>query len=106
MRFSYLCLALLFTALGASAFAAADQSVRQKGRVFSQETMTVKQGDKVVFINDDSVPHNVMSTSSGNDFNLGSQAPGVAIPVTFDKLGNVTVICAIHPRMKLNITIN
>jgi plastocyanin len=48
----------------------------------------------------------VMSTSTGNEFNLGSQSPGATIPVTFDKAGNVAVICAIHPRMKLNITVN
>jgi plastocyanin len=107
MRFSGLYIAIPLIGLAAAgAFAAADQTVSQKGRVFSQETMTIKQGDKIVFLNDDSVPHNVMSTSSGNDFNLGSQAPGVAVPVTFDKSGNVTVICAIHPRMKMTVTVN
>ena len=35
------------------------------------------------FFNDDSVPHNIMSASKGNEFNLGSQAPGSSTDVTF-----------------------
>ena len=87
------------------ALAATEYQIGQKGRLFSQETLTISVGDHVVFVNDDTVSHNVMSTSVGNDFNLGSLAPGISVPVTFDKAGLVNVICAIHPRMKLDIIV-
>jgi plastocyanin len=93
---------LLVLSLGARA---ANHTIRQKGRVFSVDAMTVARGEPIIFENDDSVPHNVMSTSPDNAFDLGSQAPNTATPVTFDTAGVVAVICAIHPRMHLTITV-
>jgi plastocyanin len=84
---------------------AATQVVHQQGRAFSSESLTVKKGDAVTFLNDDTVPHNIMSTSGGNEFNLGSQAPGSSTDVTFKETGDVAVICAIHPRMKMTIKV-
>ena len=96
---------LAFVALvGLTLIARADNvTVAQKGRVFSSESLSVKKGDTVVFNNDDSVPHNAVSKSAGNEFDLGYQAPGASTPVTFDKAGDVAVICTIHPKMKLTI---
>jgi len=79
--------------------------IHQKGRTFSAETLTVARGEVVTFENDDNVPHNIMSDSPDNAFDLGSQPPGTATPVTFDKAGLVQVICAIHPRMRMTIVV-
>jgi len=57
------------------------------------------------FLNDDTVPHNIMSASKGNEFNLGSQAPGSSTDVSFNEVGDVLVICAIHPRMKMTVKV-
>ena len=84
---------------------AANQTINQKGRVFSVESVTIKKGEALTFVNDDSVPHNILSTSKGNEFNLGSQPPGASTDVTFKDTGEALVICAIHPRMKLSVTI-
>jgi len=83
--------------LCAAAAAATGPTITQKGRAFSTESITIKKGDTVVFFNDDTVPHNIMSTSKGNEFNLGSQVPGTSTPVAFNEAGDVAVICAIHP---------
>ena len=91
---------------GAVVAFAAERSITQKGKVFSESAITIKKGDVVMFVNDDSVTHNVMSTDSGNEFNIGTQAPGVSTPVTFDKSGEFTILCAIHPRMKLMVKVN
>jgi|SRR5215468_6552580 len=99
--------ALVIAFAGGSVVAfAAERSIRQKGKVFSESAVTIRKGDVVVFVNDDSVTHNVMSTDPGNEFNIGSQAPGVSTPVTFDKSGEFTIMCAIHPRMKLTVKVN
>ncbi len=84
---------------------AATEVIHQQGRVFSA-SVTIKKGEMLTFLNDDSVPHNIMSTSKGNEFNLGSQAPGSSTDVTFKEAGEVQVICAIHPRMKMMVKVN
>jgi len=84
---------------------AATEVIHQQGRTFSSESVTVKKGEALTFFNDDTVPHNIMSTSKGNEFNLGSQAPGSSTDVKFNEVGDVTVICAIHPRMKMMVKV-
>jgi plastocyanin len=84
---------------------AANLTITQKGRIFSSESVTIKKGEALTFVNDDTVPHNIVSTSKGNEFNLGSQPPGAATDVTFKEAGEALVICAIHPRMKMTVKI-
>jgi plastocyanin len=98
---------LVFVVLvGLSAGAlAANLTIAQKGRMFSSENVTIKKGETLTFLNDDSVPHNILSTSKGNEFNLGSQLPGTSTDVTFKEAGDVLVICAIHPRMKMMVKV-
>jgi plastocyanin len=90
--------------LSAGAFAAT-QVIHQQGRAFSAESVTINKGGTLTFLNDDSVPHNIMSSSKNNEFNLGSQPPGSSTDVTFKEAGDVQVICAIHPRMKLSVKV-
>jgi plastocyanin len=104
MRTSKLLALVIISGLCTGAFAATEV-IHQQGRAFSVEGMTVKKGEAVTFLNDDSVPHNIMSTSTGNEFNLGSQAPGSSVDVTFKEAGDVMVICAIHPRMKMTVKV-
>jgi plastocyanin len=100
-------LAVAFLAGGALACAvaayAADHTIMQKGKVFSQTDITIKVGDALVFVNNDTVPHNVVSTDPEN--NLGSLKPGSSTPVTFKTAGDFTVICAIHPTMKMHVKV-
>jgi plastocyanin len=84
---------------------AANEVIHQQGRAFSSESITVKRGEALTFLNDDTVPHNIMSASKGNEFNLGSQAPGSSTDVAFNEVGDVAVICAIHPRMKMTVKV-
>jgi plastocyanin len=102
-RLAFLTFAVL-SGLSVGAFAA-NLTITQKGRIFSSENLTIKKGEALTFVNDDSVPHNIISTSKGNEFNLGSQPPGSSTDVTFKEAGEAQVICAIHPRMKLMVKI-
>ncbi len=96
--------AAVIVAASIAAFAD-DAVVHEKGRAFSVAEISVKKGQPLLFANDDSVPHNAMSVTPGAEFNIGSQAPGSSTPVTFDHAGDVMVICAIHPRMKLTVKV-
>jgi len=95
----------ILAGLSLGALAAGNQEIHQKGRVFSAENVTIKKGEALTFVNDDTIPHNILSTSKGNEFNLGSQAPGAATDVTFKEAGDVQVLCAIHPRMKMMVKV-
>jgi plastocyanin len=97
-------IALSFIA-GASVALAAERTISQKGKVFSESALEIKKGDTLVFLNDDNVVHNVLSTTPGNVFNLGSIGPGHSTPVTFDKSGELQVLCAIHPSMKMSVKV-
>ena len=97
--------ALAFVSGAAVAAFAAEQTVTQKGKVFSKPEVTLKKGDTIVFVNDDTVAHNIYSATAGNDFNLGSQPPGKSVSVTFDKPGDIDVMCAIHPLMKMKVKV-
>ena len=104
MRTSKLITLVVICGLSTGAFAA-NQVIHQQGRLFSIENVTVKKGEALTFLNDDSVPHNIMSATRGSEFNLGSQAPGSSTDVTFKETGDVAVICAIHPRMKMTVKV-
>jgi plastocyanin len=104
MRMSVILPLVVLAGLSTGALAAT-QVIHQQGRAFSSESITVKKGEAVTFLNDDTVPHNIMSASKGNEFNLGSLPPGSSTDVTFKDDGEVQVICAIHPRMKMIVKV-
>jgi plastocyanin len=92
--------------LTAFTFARAEEHVvEQKTRLFNVTEITIKPGDKVVFKNSDDVTHNVFSVSPANPFNIRVQAPGASSTVEFKDPGTTEVRCAIHPGMKLVVTV-
>jgi len=99
-----LALALSFI-VGTTVALAAEHTISQKGKVFSETMMSLKRGDTLVFLNDDNVVHNVMSITPGNEFNLGTFRPGNSKPFTFDKTGEMQIICAIHPAMQMMVKV-
>jgi len=105
MRSLALLVITILSGLSAGALAA-NQMIHQQGRVFSSESVTIKKGEAITFLNDDTVSHNILSTSKGNEFNLGSQPPGTTTDVTFKEAGDVQVLRAIHPRMKLTVKVS
>lgn len=94
----------MLAGLSVGAFAAT-QLIHQKGRVFSSESVAIKKSGTLTFMNDDNVPHNIYSTTKGNEFNLGSQSPGTSTDVMFNEAGQVQIMCAIHPRMTMTVKV-
>ena len=72
----------------------------QKGMVFTPHILPILKGSTVDFTNDDSVAHNVFSPpGAATRFNLGLYGVGVKKTVTFDNLGEVPLLCNVHPEM-------
>ncbi len=83
--------------------AAADFKVMQKDKSFSESDVHLRVGDRLTFVNADTVTHNVYSRSRGLEFEITSQVPGSSDSVSFRSSGVAEVQCAIHPKMKLQI---
>jgi len=98
---------LVTCALITAAHAALADDVRvvQRDKRFSATRLVVKTGDLVTFVNNDEAMHNVYSATQGFSFDLGGQDPGEETTVRLSKPGVVDVRCAIHPKMKLQITV-
>jgi plastocyanin len=105
MKFATIILAAQIALCAAIAPAsAAEVTVGQAGKMFNPDTVSIKVGDSVKFNNDDTVAHAVM-VQGPVATNVGAIKPGEAKGVTFDQAGTYEVRCAIHPKMKLTITV-
>lgn len=96
-------LAIFLTPL--AALAGTDHTVTQKGKKFSPSEININVDDSIIFVNDDKTRHNVYSKSAGLEFNVKKQKPGDRDTISFDRAGIAEVRCAIHPKMKLVITV-
>jgi plastocyanin len=67
---------------------------------FSPATLVINKGMTVRFVQQDSVPHNVVG-SGPSEFIKSPQLnkKGDSYTVTFSKTGSFDYICTIHPRM-------
>ncbi len=84
---------------------AAEVVVTQAAKKFDKKTATIKKGDSIKFVNSDTIAHNIHSTGAGK-FDLGVQKPGTSSTRVFAAAGKFKVRCAIHPKMKLTVTVN
>lgn len=98
-----LCAAAL---LAAAASAAATLPVSQKRRTFEPREATIARGDALVFVNDDGeLLHHVYVSDPAFSFDIGEQEAGKSAPVVFPVSGSFNVLCRIHPRMLLKVTV-
>ncbi|MBI1788968.1 MAG: hypothetical protein HYR60_15655 [Acidobacteria bacterium] len=75
--------------------------IDQVKMVFIPHVLPVVAGTTVKFLNSDPVLHNVFTPSkTGNKFNLGSWPKGQTKSYTFDKPGEVRLLCNVHPEME------
>ncbi|HJU24397.1 MAG TPA: cupredoxin family copper-binding protein [Casimicrobiaceae bacterium] len=89
---------LALIAATSEAAGATDHTVHIDGFAFKPSTLTVKQGDTVVWHNTDPVPHTVTSKSGG--FDSGSIDAGATYRLVAKKKGRFDYICTFHPIMK------
>jgi plastocyanin len=79
--------------------------VTMKNLTFAPKAINVKVGDRIVFVNDDTPPHNV-TWVSGPKFNASPTLDtGAKFTVSFSQPGVVHYYCSIHPFMKGTILV-
>ncbi len=83
--------------------AMAKNAVTIQNMAFSPASMTVKVGDKVTWMNQDSVGHS--ATGDDKSFDTGVLAQGQSESATFSKAGTYAYHCSVHPNMKATIIV-
>lgn len=68
-----------------------------EGTAYAPETLTVKRGDAVVWVNKDPFPHTVTAKGAFDSHDIG---PGKQWKYTARKLGGYSYTCILHPNMK------
>jgi plastocyanin len=80
--------------------------ISMKNIAYHPQNVAVHEGQKVRWINDDTLPHTVTATS-GASFDSGTLDPnkGAFYETTMRNAGNVAYHCTIHPNMTGTIKI-
>jgi plastocyanin len=80
--------------------------VSQRGTKFQPGAMTIARGDTLQIVNDDGdILHHAYIDADGFSFDSGDQEPGSKTNVVFTKSGVFTMLCGIHPKMKMLVTV-
>ncbi len=88
------------------AFAARVHLVTQKSRAFAPGSIEIARGDQLRILNDDGeLLHHAFVRHPRLNFDSGEQEPGTAVLIRFPVAGEFTVLCDIHPRMRLVVTV-
>jgi plastocyanin len=86
-----------------SAAMATTHTVAIDGVTFDPETLAVKAGDTVVWVNKDPFPHTVTSQTGG--FDSHDIAPGQSWSYTTTKTGVFPYLCTLHPTMHATLKV-
>ncbi|MFF4550741.1 cupredoxin domain-containing protein [Streptomyces sp. NPDC001435] len=79
--------------------------ITMKNFAFNPATLTVKAGEKITVVNEDSTAHTV-TASEGGAFDTGSIAGGKSGTFTApSKAGSYAFTCTFHPNMKGTLTV-
>lgn len=78
--------------------------IKMQNIQFDPKAVTVKVGQKVKWVNEDSVAHNVTSTS-GETIKSSTFGHGGSFEFTPTKAGEIKYVCTIHPGMDGTLTV-
>lgn len=88
------------------ALAAQTVVVTQQGRAFQPATVEINAGDRVRVVNDDGdLLHHAYVDDAKLKFDSGEQEPGTSLEIAFPTAGTFDVLCGIHPKMRLVVTV-
>jgi plastocyanin len=88
----------------ASSGGGGEVEIKMQSIQFAPKATTVKVGQKVKWVNEDSTDHNV-TADSGADFKSKDFGKGASFEFTADKAGTVKYECTIHPGMTGTLTV-
>ena len=72
---------------------------------FVPEDITVKAGEEITWVNEDTAPHNVVNATEGEEPRSELFNEGGTYRFTPTKAGKIDYVCTIHPGMDGTITV-
>ncbi len=85
-------------------FNASRAKMGQQNKVFHPFVLPVVRGTTVEFHNGDDLQHNVFGVGA-DEFNLGTFSKGLVREHTFNKEGEVAILCNVHPEMEAYVLV-
>lgn len=89
---------------GAAAGEGETIQVSMKDIKYTPREVTAKVGDKIVWTNDDPIPHTV-TAEKGETFDSGNVNSGDTYEYTPRKAGEISYVCTIHPNQTGTLTV-
>jgi plastocyanin len=80
-------------------------TVTQIDRTFRPNKVTISAGAALLIKNDDRIAHHIYVDSDDMSYDSDEQQSGESVRLPFEKKGQFLVLCAIHPRMSLEVTV-
>ena len=81
-----------------------DHIISQRGKRFGPGDVALRVGEHITVVNDDAnFVHQAYVESEAFAFDPGDIEPGARAVITFPTEGDFTVLCGVHPRMKLAV---
>ncbi|MFE3176501.1 cupredoxin family copper-binding protein [Amycolatopsis sp. NPDC059090] len=96
---------LLTLAAPVTASAAAAQTVMMQDYAYSPASLTVHVGDTVTWIQHDTAPHDVVTTSAPVAFRSPQLSQGQSWNYTFRTPGTYSYYCSVHPDMRAQVIV-
>lgn len=101
-----LALAAVMLFLTPSRSTVAGIAISQRNRQFNPGALTIRAGDVVTIVNDDGdLHHHAYVSNPDFKFDSGDQEPGSRTDIVFSTPGQFNVLCGIHPKMRLVVTV-
>ncbi|QGY06235.1 methylamine utilization protein [Methylobacterium mesophilicum SR1.6/6] len=83
-----------------------DHIISQKGKRFGSQDVALHVGEHITIVNDDdNFVHQAYIDTEEFAFDSGDIEPGTKAVITFPKEGDFTVLCGVHPKMKLAVRV-
>ena len=96
--------AIVYLEAVAGAFSGSKATVDQRNKVFYPYVQAVVKGTIVEFLNSDDMPHYVLGVGA-DQFSLGIFTKGVVREHAFNKVGEVALLCPMHPEMEAYVLV-
>jgi plastocyanin len=96
-------LALVPAASSCTAAAPATHTVTVENMAFNPASLTVKRGDRIVWVNKDLFPHTATAARKG--FDSGEIAAQSSWTYVADGSGEYAYLCSYHPTMKATLVV-
>jgi len=83
-----------------------DHLISQKGKRFGPQDIYLRTGEHITIVNDDgNFVHHAYIEDDELTFDSGDIEPGARAIITFPKEGDFTVLCGVHPKMRLAVRV-